>query len=212
MPNDLKSRIEDLRQNREELKTKLREEVKMKTDVARAKVSEVRKRVLLKLIDVQVRHFEKTNERAQRMPNVTDALKASLKVEIDKAIAVLNALKPKVEAANTRDALVAVSKEIRDSFKARRDIVKKIVDAVHASRLLKLTEKFDKAVMDAEAKIAEAKTAGKDVAMLEAKLTEVKNKLMEAKNLVTQGKLEEAAKVYQMVRKLLGEIKDGLEA
>lgn len=228
VPADVKARLEELRRQREELKMKLetertskersekatttqqRDDAKKKAKEARQKAEEVRKRILLNLIDLQIKHFKKTGERVARMPNVTEALKAELAKSIQTAVADFEALKAKVQAAATRDQLKDLAVEIRDKFKSHRDLVKKTVDAIHASRLSQLIDKVDARLKEVEQKVAEAKAAGKDVAAAETKLTEAKTKLTEAKNLVSQNKLEQALELVKEVRKILGEIGESL--
>src|SRR3989344_1332747 len=100
-----------------------------------------RKQVLLRLIGVQVKHFKNIQERVARMPNIDETLKARLKTEIDKALVDLAALKTKVESATTAEELKALAKQIQENLKQKREIVKKIVDAVVSTHLQNVADK-----------------------------------------------------------------------
>lgn len=151
-----------------------------------------RKQVLLRLIEVQVKHFKNVQERVAKMPNIDETLKVRLKAEIDKVLADLAALKTKVEAATTAEELKALAKQIQENLKQKREIVKKIVDAIVSAHLQNAVDKADERIKAAEVKIAELKTAGKDVTSLESLLAAAKAKLDAAKASLSKDSLEEA--------------------
>ena len=157
----VRKELENLKEARESFKVS-RDEAKERAKEAREKAGEAkgtadakkleaekrrqehRKEVLLRSIELQIKHFQSVASRVAKMPNISDDLKASLKTEIDKAITGLNDLKTKVQNAKTEDELKAVAKEIKDYLKNKREIVKKIVDAISASHLKNLIEKARK--------------------------------------------------------------------
>lgn len=157
-----------------------RETAQRKRDAAKQKMEEKRKEVLLKLIDIQIRHLEKTKARVQKMPNVTDELKTQLAIEIDANIKKLNDEKVKVQAATGKEAIKALAKEIRDLFKSYKDVVKKIVDAIHASRAGSAAAKAEERLAAIKAKVQELKAQGKDATELETELDEAEQDIDDA--------------------------------
>lgn len=225
----LRKELQDLKTAREAFKDAKTTEAKERAEEARAKVEsakktaetkrteaekrkeEQRKKVLLRLIEVQVKHFKNVTERVARMPNISDALKTQLKTEIDKAIASLNDLKAKVEAAKTAEELKALAEQVKDNLKTKREIVQKIVDAIVKEQLQNAITKAEERVENAETKIAELKTAGKDVTELEKLLATAKEKLAFAKTSLTKSALKEANEALKEVYKALREIAEESE-
>lgn len=194
-----------------EKRTEVKKDLEVKRKEAEMKKGEHRKTVLLRLIDVQIKHFEGVAERVAKMPNIDDALKAQLKTEIDKAIAALNDLKAKVQNAKTAEELKSLTQQIRDNLKTKRDIVKKIVEAIAKSHLNSIVSKAEERIKTAEAKIADLKTAGKDVTELEKLLATAKDKLAAAKANLAKDSLEEAKDALKDLYKALGELADKSE-
>lgn len=225
----VKQELDELKAAREAFKETRTQEAKERETAAKEKVEarrktaeekraeaekrreEQRKEVLLRLIDVQVKYFENVAERVARMPNVSDAQKAQLKTEIDKAIASLNALKAKVEAATTAEELKTLAQQIRDNLKTKREIVKKIVDAILISRLSDTADKADERIKTAEEKITELKAAGKDVAALEKLLDIAKQKLSTAKTELTKQAVKAVQEALKEVYKALRELSEKTE-
>jgi len=174
-----------------------------------------RKEVLVRLIEVQIKHLNNVWRRVEKMPNISDAKKAELKTEIDKTIVGLNELKAKVKAATTEEQLKDLGKQLRDYIKSKNDLVKKIVDAISADALRDLAARADERIAAAEAKIAELKAAGKNVTELEALLATAKAKLDAAKAAMTReawSEVKEALKdVYEALRELAKEAEDDSE-
>lgn len=175
-----------------EKKAEVKKDLEAKRMEAEKRKEAHRKEVLLRLIDVQVKHFKNIQERVARMPNIDETLKARLKTEIDKVLSDLAALKTKVEAATTAEELKTLAKQIQENLKQKREIVKKIVDAIVAAHLQNAVDRADERIKTAEAKIAELKTAGKDVTSLESLLATAKAKLDAAKASLSKDSLEEA--------------------
>lgn len=185
----------------------LREAAKKKAEEAQKKMEEKRKEVLLRLIDVQIKQYNKTQERIEKMPNIDAALKAELLTEIEKAIQKLNEEKTKVENAVTKEEIKNLAKEIQGLFKTQRETVEKIVEAILASRLNTAITKAETRVNSIELKIQELKKAGKDTVQMETLLSEVKTKLTEAKTKLSEKKVKEANQslkdVYQKLREII---------
>ncbi len=189
-----------------EKRTEVKKDLETKRMEAEKRKEAHRKEVLLRLIAVQVKHFKNIQERVARMPNIDETLKARLKTEIDKVLADLAALKVKVEAATTAEELKALTKEIKENLKQKREIVKKIVDAIVAAHLQNAIDKADERIQTAEAKIAELKTAGKDVTELERLLAIAKVKLATAKAELSKDSLGDAKDALKELYEALKEL------
>lgn len=196
--DDLQGALDQLRQARQSYKEAKAQEENEKQQAARERnqarrqqaderraaaqkiKDEHRKTVLLHLIDIQIRHLDRTKERVSRMPNIEDALKIQLNSEIDKNIQKLNDTKNKVQNAKTTEELKALTKEIHDFLKSYREVVEQIVGAIHASRATKAVAKAEDRAAAIKAKIAELKAAGKDTTELEADIDEAGEKIDDA--------------------------------
>lgn len=154
-----------------------RQQAEQRRAEAQKRREEHRKTVLLRLIDIQIKHLNRTKERVSRMPNIEASLKTQLNAEIDKNIQKLNDEKVKVQNASTPEELKALAKEIRDLFKSYRETVKQIVDAIHASRATAAIAKAEDRAAAIKAKIDELKAAGKDASTLEADLDDAEQKI-----------------------------------
>lgn len=161
-----------------------RQQVEQRRAEAQKKREEHRKTVLLHLIDIQIKHLNRTKERVGRMPNIESSLKTQLNTEIDKNIQKLNDEKTKVQNATTVEELKTLAKEIRDIFKSYREVIKQIVDAIHASRATAAVAKAEDRVTVIKANIAELKAKGKDTSSLEADLNDAGKKIDEAREAV----------------------------
>lgn len=225
---DLKNYLSQMRNNLKEFKDKktseetdraaaLKEKIASKKKTIEARIAEAkkikeekRKEVLLNLVDIQIKHFTNTKERVAKMPNITASLKTDLNTKIDAAIAELNAKKAKVQAATTADEIKNLTKEIRDYFKIKRDIIKEIVDAILISRMNAHITKFEASLTTLKAKIEEMKAAGKDVSSLTPLITSAEAKLAAAKTAVGKKDVKKALDAlkdaYQELRKAAAKI------
>lgn len=158
-----------------------RQEAEARRADAELNMEEKRKIVLLRLIEVQIRHLDKTNDRIQKMPNVSSELKIKLKEEIDNAKAGINAKRSEVADATGKDAIKKLAKEVKDFFKIKREIVKDIVDAIHASRVVKDTEIAAEKSAAIKKKIQELTDAGEDTEEMESDLSDADNNIAGAK-------------------------------
>lgn len=178
----------------------LKEKVASKKKAIEARIAEAkkskeekRKTVLIKLIDVQVKQFENTKERVDKMTNIPDiSKKAELKAAIDKAILDLKTEKEKVVAATTPEELKNIAKEIKDLFKAKRDIVKKIVDAILVSRVNKNVTTAKNQLATLKSKINELKAAGTNTAQLELLLSTAEQKIGAIKTTSSREEIKDA--------------------
>lgn len=154
-----------------------REVAKQKQEEARQTMETKRKEVLLKLVDIQIKWMERTKERIQRMPNITNELKTQLVSAVDAAIQNLNTEKAKIEAASGRDAIKALAKEVRDLFKSKHELVKSIVDAIHASRANGAVAKAEERAAAMKAKINELKDQGKNTTEVESDIEDAEENI-----------------------------------
>lgn len=191
-----------------------RDAAQQRREEARQRMEDKRKETLLKLIDLQVKHLEKTKERVDRMPNITDALKTQLATEIDADIQALNSKKADVEGTEGKDEIKALAKEIRDFFRSYRDTVKSIVDAIHASRADIAAAKAEARAADIDEKVQELKGQGKNTTELEQELDEADAHIEEAKEEIGRKEFKEANEdlkgAYQKFRSI-AEKAQGLE-
>jgi chromosome segregation ATPase len=163
-----------------------REQAETRRAEAEKKMEEKRKTVLLKLIDVKIKHLDKTNERVQKMPNITEELKAQLTTEIESAKSAIDAKKTEVENTTGKDSIKKLAKEIQDLFRSKRDIVRKIVEAIHASRAEKAVDTADERSAAIKAKIKELNDAGQDTSELETDLSDADNNITKAKDKIKE--------------------------
>lgn len=188
-----------------------RQETEQRKADAKKRKEEHRKTVLLRLIDIQIKHLNRTKERVNRMPNIETALKTQLNAEIDKNIQKLNEEKTKVQNAAATDDLKALAKEVHDLFKSYREVVKQIVDAIHASRQTAAVAKAEDRAAAIKAKIEELKATGKDTNALEAELAEAKKKIDEAQENIGRKAFREANEdlksAYQKFRDIANKAK-----
>lgn len=169
-----------------------REAAQQKRAEAQQRMETKRKAVLLKLVDIQVKWMGRTKERVQRMPNITDELKTQLVGSVDTAIQNLNAEKVKIEAASGRDAIKALAKEVRDLFKSKHELVKSIVDAIHASRANDAVAKAEERAAAMKAKVNELKGQGKNTTEVESDLEDAEGDVDAAQAAIGRKAFKEA--------------------
>lgn len=226
--NDIQNRLQQMRANLKDFQDKkiqeaadgtavLKEKIASKKKAIEARVAEAKKikeekqkTVLLNLIDIQIKQFTNAKERAAKMPNITDDLKVQLNTKTDAAISDLNAEKTKVQAAATPEQLKALAKEIKDLFKAKQDIVKRIVNAIMFSRINKSVAAAESRMTEIKNKIAELKASGKDVLSLETLFASAEAKFAAAKAAASKEDLKNAVdglkEVYKELQNAVVEI------
>lgn len=201
---------ERAKEAKERVEAKRKEIEANRLEIAKRKEAN-RKEVLLRLIDVQVKHLNNIWRRVQNMPNILEAKKTELKTEIDKAVAGLNALKTKVQEATAAEQLKAATQELRSFIKSKNELIKKIVEAITADALKDISVRAEERIKTAEEKIAELKTAGKDVAALENLLAVAKSKLEAAKTAGTREAWAEMKDALKAVYETLKEFAEKAE-
>lgn len=177
------------------LKEKLaskKKDIQARIDAAKKIKEEKRKEVLVRLIEVEIKHFNNTADRVAKMPNITAEIKAQLKTAIDSAVQKLNDQKAKVQAAASDEDVKTLAKETKDLFKTHREIVKKIVAGIHASKESSLISKAEERLAAIETKIGELKAQGKNVSELETILAAAKADIAAAKEKLSQKSFTEA--------------------
>lgn len=179
----------------EEIKAKgqaLRQVAQQKREEARKRMEEKRKEILLKLVDIQINWMNRIKERVQKMPNISADLKTQLSSEVDTIVQKLNDLKSRIQNASGQDAIKALAKEVRDFFKSKHEIVKKIVEAIHASRANNAIAKAEERLAAIKAKVQELKNQGKDTTEIETELEDAEKKIDEAQEAVGRKAFKEA--------------------
>lgn len=180
---------------------------------AHSKKEEIRKRVLLKLIDIQSKQLGRTAERILRMPNIDNAKKTELRSEIDSAIQQLAAEKIKVQNAIDEKTIKSLASEVRDMFKTEQDIVQKIVDAIHVSRFNGIISSAEEKVIVVQAKIQDLKNLGQDTTDLDKAMEEAQNSIDQANRKITKQAYKEAVNslkdVYQKFISITDKVNGG---
>lgn len=173
---------------------------------ASQRMEERRKATLLRLVDVQIKHLNRTDERVQRMPNITDELKAELSTEISGDIATLNDLRTQVEAVEGPEAIKALAEEIRSFFKSYKETVKSIVNAVLASRSNGAVATAEERLAAVKAKVQELKNKGADTDDLEEDIDDAEENIADAQENIGRGAFREANEdlkgAYQVFREI----------
>ncbi len=154
----------------------------------KAKSIEKGKEMVKKMIDRMIEDLEKIKERVKNIKDLEDADESSIIAKIDAEIAALSALKAKVDAAQTKEELRGVLKEVKNHWHKARRFAKHFVGRLLVHRIKKAVEKTEALLAKAEAKIAELKTAGKDTVKPEGMVTDAKNNLALAKEKYQQAK------------------------
>src|SRR3990167_5155966 len=140
---DFKSSVQQLRVEKQllqEVKTQAKENTKANQDL----MISSRKGVLSKSIDIQLQWMERMKARVRAMPNITEEQKTQIAAEIDSAIQEINALKLELDNASDQNAIKALALKIRNQFKTKHDLVKKSVEAIHASRMNEISDKAER--------------------------------------------------------------------
>ncbi|MDO8265036.1 MAG: hypothetical protein Q7T34_01540 [Candidatus Parcubacteria bacterium] len=226
---DVQNTLNQMRQSRQEFKNAKAQEASEAAGVGKAKgeaqrlvaqekretaqqrMEEKRKEVLLKLFDIQIKHLERTKARVQKMPNITDELKAQLATEIDIVIQKLNDEKVKVQAATGQEEIKNLAKEIRDFFKSYKDIVKNIVDAIHNSRANNAAATAEERLAAVKAKVQELKAQGKDTSDIDTEIEEAETDIDDAQEAIGRKAFKEGNEdlkgAYQKFRNIAQEAK-----
>lgn len=232
--DDIDSRLQQMRKDRDDFKSsKQLEESKIleaakekvaakrklieaKREELRIKKEEKRQAVLVNLIDIQIKQLGNTQERVKKMPNITDNLKGELDKAIIAAIGELEAEKVILQAITKPEDLKAFAKELKDSFKAKRSIVKQIVDAILASRANKTIDNAEGRLTEITAKIAALKAAGQDTAALDALLVAAQSKIAAANTKAgkedLKGAISDLKEAYKSMKSIIEKTEtDGAE-
>lgn len=209
--NKLKEEVENDNSLKEKTAAK-RKATAAKAEEARKAKEEKRKAVLTRLLDIQIKQLGNIKERVSKMPNITADLKIKLNTASDAAVAILAAKKTEVTAATTPEELKKIARDIKDLFKAKREIVKQIVDAILASKAEKTIDAAEGRLADITEKIAELKAAGQDVTELEALLAIAQAKIAAANTKAgkkdLKGAINDLKQAYNKMKSILEEIED----
>ncbi|MDO8571724.1 MAG: hypothetical protein Q7R79_03520 [bacterium] len=222
--DDLEISLIQLRQARQEFKVaknqeaiEIAEEAKAKAPAqkqtalrAREEAAEKkeghRKEIVLKLMDIHIKWMNHMKENVQRMPNVTDDLKLQLTGEVNTTVQKLNELKTRISAARTRDDVIVLAKEVREFFTLKHETVKKIVDAIHASRASIAVAKAESRLNTIKMKLEDLKNQGKTIAGTETDLEDADKNIKEGKEALGRNAFREANEdlkgVYQAFRNI----------
>lgn len=221
---DFENSIKQLRQKRQAFNDAKKQEETEKRQIAKEKAQdklqqaeqrrveaenkkeEKRKAVLLRLIDIQIKHFNKTNDRVQKMPNITDDLKAQLEGEINDAIGILEGKKTEIESSTGKEKIKELAIETKDLFKTHREIVKEIIEAIHSSRADKAASTAEDRAIAIKTKVKELKDKGQDTSELDNDLEDAEKEISDAKDNISRKAFKEASEdlkgAYQKFREI----------
>lgn len=221
--NGLENSLDKFRQSRQEFRNakaqeanekfqeskakSLSETAKEKREEATKAVSEKRKNVLLGLIDIQIKHFERTGGRIEKMSNITREFKDELNAKIGEVLQGLADEKITIENAQTPEEIKALVSDIKESFKSYRKIVKNIVDAILASRVEKAIDKAEKRLDVIAEKVQRLKDRGKDMSEIEKSIDGARNFIENIRGGMGRKTFKETLKdlkdAYQQIRGLI---------
>lgn len=229
---DFGSAVEQFRQSRQTLRDARAQEASEASEVGKAKVQaqrdlaeqrreearlrmeEKRKEVLSRLLDIQIKHLNRTNERVQRMPNISDDLKVRLAAEINTDIARLQDYATEVGSATGREEIKTLARQIKDFFRSYRETVQMIVDAIHTSRANGAVATAGDRAAAMKAKIQALKNEGQDTSELEEEIDDIQGDLDNVQEQIGRKAFREANEdlkgVYQKFRDIAQKAK-GLE-
>lgn len=165
--------------------------IKAKIDERKAELAEKKAEQMSKdiakgqeAIDKRIKDISELKERLGQMKNLSDEAKAKLLQELDAEIAKLNELKAKIGATTDAKILKEDLGSITKDNRVYMDVQPRAKILAAADRVKTLVGMLNATATKLEARIASAKTAGKDVTAFETALTDMKSKLAEATTLV----------------------------
>ena len=165
-----------------------------------------RKTTLQKIVDLQIAYFERMQKRVDNMPNITDTEKTKLTNQIATSISGLEAKKSEIDATSNDDKLIIKAKDLRTTFMSYHELVKAIVDSIHASKVADAENTTGDRAMAIETKLNELAAEGKDVTALKTELATAQTYINDAKTLREAGdikgavaKLKEAYAIFRTI-------------
>lgn len=189
------NKLAEEKENANILKEKIaskKKEIQARLEKAKQNKEAKRKAVLVRLIDIQIKQLKNTKDRVAKMTNIKADLKASLNAKVDEAVGELEEEKAILQAITAPEGLKKFAKELKDSLKTKRDIVKRIVNAILASRADKTISAAEGRLAEIKAKVADLKAAGQDTVALDNLLTAAKEKIAAASAKIGKKELKEA--------------------
>ncbi|MBI2984241.1 MAG: hypothetical protein HYY50_01290 [Candidatus Kerfeldbacteria bacterium] len=214
LSNDWQTAIDELRNARQNFRTTRQEAARNLANRAvnarqelLARRFEHRQAAMLRLLDVYTRHLERTKDRVNRMPIISDEEKANAVSKIDEALVAVAGLHSQVEDASDDETLKSLIPTIREQVRNYHTIVRGIVRSIHASRISAFLDQANDRTTDLGARLDALKAAGHDVSALETKLTEAEDKLAQAETQRANGEyrlaIQSLKDVYQLLRQVL---------
>ncbi len=153
-------------------------------------------------IDRRISELNELATRINEIVRLTEAQKSSFATSISGQITALQALKVEIAAKTEAAGLRASIKSLTDSYRIYAFTFPQISIIAAASRALGTAEKFEDIRVKLEERIAASKSAGDDVAALEATLISMGTKIMSAKQ-----KAQDALDAVNMLRPSNGDQK-----
>lgn len=199
--NSLKNSLDKFRQSRQEFRN-----AKLQKTI----VSEKRRDVLVRLIDIQIKYFERTKERIEKMPNITQEFKNELDAKINEVIQGLVEKKVTVESAQTPEEIKNLALEIQSSSKSYREIIKNIVNAILTSRVDRAIDKAEERLVVIDKKVQKLKKRGEDVSEVEKSIDYVGSFIENIRGGMERKTFKETLKdlkdAYQQLRSLISKV------
>lgn len=153
----------------------------MKTERVENLVRERAKQFLQNMIEARIRHLEALKKRIELTKKIKDQEKETLLSQITEQINWLNSEKSKVEAAQTKEEITALSQEIKDYLKNNRLVMKKIIGEILAAKVSWVIEKAEEISQKVSQQIESLKTKGYNTQTLESNLSQYNSKIESAK-------------------------------
>ncbi len=179
----------DIENKREESK-KREEVVKSNKEAVIGKSQEMTK----KMIERMKKELEKIREKTKSVDDMEEADKNQVVSAIDAEILKLESLKEKVDQAQTKSDIKAITQELRSELKIVKKYSKHYLGRLLVHRMGNVIAKLEIRVQRIEMKITELKTAGIDTSAVEAMVSEAKTNISNAKS-----KYQEAKDKYKEV-------------
>ena len=137
-------------------------------------------------IDRRIAALNLVLTRIKTFKHLTAENKTALETSVKTEISNLKALGTKIAADTDIATLKADVKSIADSYRVFAVFIPKIHLLAASDRMLNIADELSSLADKLQIKIQSAKTSGKNVANLEELLTDMKNKIADAKSLASQ--------------------------
>jgi hypothetical protein len=131
-------------------------------------------------IDRRITALKSSIDRVNEMKRVGDSTKTSLTNSLQAEITILEQLKTKIAGETDIETLRTDAQSITKSYRVFQLVIPKTQIVAAVDRVLNIVQDMAKVTTKLETRIMEAQTAGNDVSKLNASLTDMKAKIVDA--------------------------------